>query len=1109
MHNRPALKEFLRLVKLVSEGGTGRSENDLSSRLAAALSELGLSTVVDTSVALQKRPDILGYVHSIDADLVLPAEIVIEAKRPEEVRQHRSLADAIVSDEYWETKTFPYISGNLSRIQYFVLTTFAEFGIVQITERIRAGFREAIKKKDNKCIELRKRIRKNVTLFQLRPQLAESDARSTQNWLSWVNDHFNPSVLSPIPPSEILNSVPVETRSNLEHFAARLAEFAAGLSDSGSPNCGLFHSIRSSIPNAYSELTPAIKRNVHIFLMTQHPGSSHDTIQKIATEHAEESLDDFVAASIHSLLGRLFAIKAIEDGYCVNSREPLIEEEYWVFNFRVYDEMTAEEILPEVFERLWGIRKSKNEVIQKFAAYGFFFDWIRDHIDAIVFRSLFEIFIVHDFQNIEGDVLGRFFELYSQRVNKSRRKSLGQYYTPLPIVEFMLFLSMRLVRQRSSMKTLNVIDPAMGSGTFLAEIAKTMDVREAGDFWHRLVGFDISSQVIGISYVNVYMAILSQITRKNAAAVDDLKLYITDALDPRNGQYLKQILPLLSDREHKEFLENRIEVSTELKKAKNYYLVIGNPPYRNNSSATLRQMAQRFPTLLASSDATARAQTRNIRDDYAWFLAAADYYVKDKGLICFIVSDSFAHLKSYKAFRESVIQHYHIRYLLRLGSHIFSDVGPRMSFAIILLEKREEKLLSAEQSEGLNYCDLRMVIEQVAIDTLGTEDDPRFRLLRSVARNEKSLPNTVIHCPSSDNSFCLYPQGSIVERVRQGAIPTHGVQSQRIFIRKWPGIITAFDSLFRCNSHPQLKDRISKLFQISNQRILTNRQLFSRLEDLGKSEEFNESEIERLIGLSTQIRQLRLSFNDESIKRSFGGALSNDVKWYPPASSLFYLYYEPRLHIPRNVNEGKQVGWGSMEQWRDPESHLIQPKLVYTTASKPQYGYKAFVLSDNWYVKLHGGTSQQYNYTGIQDPSNSDLLLGAASNLADGGLMLAHILEEQGLTPEDLLHYIAAIYNSELAQELLEEGGSSADLHIKVPDTQQKKTICKELICLAERLRDLFQLKFKIESESRHDLSESEIGKICNEELLSELGMKRVTRSNRRFKNEIASLVSG
>jgi hypothetical protein len=128
-----AMLRFLGLVEKISQGVTARSENDLSSNLAAVLSSFGLHAVVDSSVAAsgRKRPDILGYISSDDADLVLPADVVIEAKKPQELVAFKSMEDAIVSELLWADKTLSYIRSNIVRIQYFILTTFTEFGVVK------------------------------------------------------------------------------------------------------------------------------------------------------------------------------------------------------------------------------------------------------------------------------------------------------------------------------------------------------------------------------------------------------------------------------------------------------------------------------------------------------------------------------------------------------------------------------------------------------------------------------------------------------------------------------------------------------------------------------------------------------------------------------------------------------------------------------------------------------------------------------------------------------------------------------------------------------------------------------------------------------------------
>src|ERR1035441_5287826 len=96
-----AVARFTNLVEKVATGATARSENDLSSNLSSLLKSLGLGTVIDTSVAAtgRKRPDILAYVSEEDADLVLPAEIVFEAKKPEEVSDFSDLSVAMARSE--------------------------------------------------------------------------------------------------------------------------------------------------------------------------------------------------------------------------------------------------------------------------------------------------------------------------------------------------------------------------------------------------------------------------------------------------------------------------------------------------------------------------------------------------------------------------------------------------------------------------------------------------------------------------------------------------------------------------------------------------------------------------------------------------------------------------------------------------------------------------------------------------------------------------------------------------------------------------------------------------------------------------------------------------
>ena len=88
----------------------------------------------------------------------------------------------------------------------------------------------------------------------------------------------------------------------------------------------------------------------------------------------------------------------------------------------------------------------------------------------------------------------------------------------------------------------------------------------------------------------------------------------------------------------------------------------------------------------------------------------------------------------------------------------------------------------------------------------------------------------------------------------------------------------------------------------------------------------------------------RLAFDPTPVRRVITGSAPNEVAWYPDERLQSWIYYEPRLRIPRNVHEGRNPGYGTMSQWRDPEIHAIGPKFVFTTGTNPDYGLKAFVV---------------------------------------------------------------------------------------------------------------------------------------------------------------------
>ena len=687
--------------------------------------------------------------------------------------------------------------------------------------------------------------------------------------------------------------------------------------------------------------------------------------------------------------------------------------------------------------------------------------------------------VLRDFgdRNPLEDPVMHFYESFLAEYDPDKRLKRGVFYTPRPIVTFMvhrvhsILCAERGITDGLADPSISILDPAVGTGTYLVEVIDlihkllTERWRSSGlthedvevrwneyvprDLLPRLYGFELMMAPYTIAHMKIGLKLQETGYKfKSAARVN---VILTNSLEPAAGEteQLTFLVPALA---------HEAESAKEAKKRVRFSVVIGNPPYKNNSDLTLAQVADRFPRLLETSRLAAQVQTRNIRDDYAWFYAAADGYAdQSHGIVCLITSDSYTRITSYRYFRERILIHYRVLGLLRIGRSVFRDVSPRISFAVLELLRRNPPSTNAASS-CIAITDVRDLAEHARPSELATTADPRLKLLSKVSDGACSLPEAVIHEPRDVHRWSFLPLGrDLIHRVLNGSLPVFKKGDDRIFNEKWPGIITAFDALLKANDAEVLRERISSFFEVCYSTSSDSRRLLE-LEAWAFSHGIKEKWLDRLAYIGHEVVQNSVVFNEPNIKRSVSGTIPNELRWFPPPDYRHYLYYEPRIKIPRNVNPGRFEGWGSMEQWRDDNAHRMSPKLIFTTSTNPRSGYKAFVVEDEWFVKLHGGTSQQYNFTGLQVSGRPQALDGEPNNLAPGGVAILATLRFFGLDATSLLHFISAVYNSSLAERFLAEE-SGAELRIRIP-SNTSRDVCVELARQSRRMRDLHQLLY-------------------------------------------------
>jgi predicted helicase len=189
----------------------------------------------------------------------------------------------------------------------------------------------------------------------------------------------------------------------------------------------------------------------------------------------------------------------------------------------------------------------------------------------------------------ERDPFIYFYEDYLKAYDPAMRKGRGVYYTPPPIVNFIVRSVDDLLKDTFGIadgladhKRVTVLDFACGTGTFLLEvferIFENIGGHESGRADH-IVREHMLANVYGFEYLIAPYTIahlkLSQYLRDKGHTVNDnsrLQVFLTNTLEPVAPQK-NLLMPALAEE---------VQAAQEVKD-KPILVILGNPPYSGHS----------------------------------------------------------------------------------------------------------------------------------------------------------------------------------------------------------------------------------------------------------------------------------------------------------------------------------------------------------------------------------------------------------------------------------------------------------------------------------------------------------------------------------------------
>ncbi|WP_083932628.1 type ISP restriction/modification enzyme [Nocardiopsis halophila] len=222
------------------------------------------------------------------------------------------------------------------------------------------------------------------------------------------------------------------------------------------------------------------------------------------------------------------------------------------------------------------------------------------------------------------DVYSELYERFLADYDPKLRKKSGSYYTPQPVAGAMVDFVDKVLRTRMgrgwgiASDDVTVVDPAMGTGTFLVEVirsvAGTIDAKQGTGarpdrlrdlFAERLVGFEIQVAPYAIAELRLHQALKNRFDTEIPAT--EVR-FLTDALeDPTATQEWISAAYRPIERSRQE--ANRI------KREQPVMVVIGNPPHVENTRGTAEWIERRRDPLHQPPQVQSRPSLDEFRTD--------------------------------------------------------------------------------------------------------------------------------------------------------------------------------------------------------------------------------------------------------------------------------------------------------------------------------------------------------------------------------------------------------------------------------------------------------------------------------------------------------------
>ncbi|MCI5046715.1 MAG: N-6 DNA methylase [Aquisalinus sp.] len=310
-----------------------------------------------------------------------------------------------------------------------------------------------------------------------------------------------------------------------------------------------------------------------------------------------------------------------------------------------------------------------------------------------------------------------FYEDFLKEYNPQKRKARGVWYTPEAVVKFILravddvlkeefSLHMgladnskvvvdvptgqkdkkgNLLTEKREMHRVQILDPATGTGTFLAEAARQIAPKIKGvapGKWSQYIEEDLIPRIHGFellmaSYAMCHMKmdmVFKSLDYKPSPKPPRLSVYLTNSLEESEEE--------VSDLFMARWLSDEAKGANDVKRDKPIMCVIGNPPYSGesaNKGAWIMALMEAYKKEPGGKEKLKERNPKWINDDYVKFIRLSEYMIEKngEGVLGFITNHGYLDNPTFRGMRWHLMKTFDKIYIIDLhGNAKKKEVSP-------------------------------------------------------------------------------------------------------------------------------------------------------------------------------------------------------------------------------------------------------------------------------------------------------------------------------------------------------------------------------------------------------------------------------------------------